>query len=161
MESVIAEIIRCLTETYELLPLHHYGGRPGRSAEDVMMILSESIYQAWKKKKIYTAVFMDVAGAFNNVHYERLIHNLRKHCIPHAIQVWTTSVRSRSGPVQSIGPTFFEMESDRTDWRMNLDRTDLRPIQKQPRPTDRSESLFDDWTGPIGRTDLGPKPDVA
>ena len=44
----------------------------------------------------------------------------------------------RSGPVQCVGPTFFEMESDRTDRRLNLDRTDFRPIQKELGPTDRS-----------------------
>jgi hypothetical protein len=27
---------------------------PGRSTEDAMMILSESIYKAWKEKKVYT-----------------------------------------------------------------------------------------------------------
>src|SRR5436190_9141873 len=59
-------------------------------------------------------------------------------------QGWTTSVWSRSSPVQCVGPTFFEMESDRTDRRLNLDRTDFRPIQKE-----------------LGPTDLGPKPDVA
>jgi hypothetical protein len=63
----MADTISYLTETYELLPVHHFGGRPGRSAEDAMMILTEDIYKAWKNQKIYTAVFMDVAGAFNNV----------------------------------------------------------------------------------------------
>jgi len=72
MESIMADIISYLTETHELLPPHHYGGRPGRSAENAM-ILSESIYQAWKEKKIYTAIFMDIAGAFNNMHDNRNI----------------------------------------------------------------------------------------
>jgi len=91
MESVITETISYLSETHELLPLHHYGGRPGRSAEDAMMILSESVHKAWKEKKVYTAIFMDVAGAFNNVHHRRLIHNLRKRRIPHAIVAWIAS----------------------------------------------------------------------
>ena len=104
MESVMAEIISYLTETHELLPPHHYGGRPGRSAEDAMMILSENIYQAWKKKKIYTAIFMDVAGAFNNVHHDRLIHNLRKRRIPHSISLWVASfLRGRSTQLQFNG----------------------------------------------------------
>jgi ribonuclease HI len=104
MESVIAEIISYLTETHELLPPHHYGGRPGRSAEDAMMIMSENIYQAWKEKKIYTAIFMDVAGAFNNVHHERLIHNLRKRRIPHSISLWIASfLRGRSTQLQFNG----------------------------------------------------------
>jgi hypothetical protein len=45
-ESIISEIISYLTETHELLPAEHFGGRPGRSAEDALMILSESIYKA-------------------------------------------------------------------------------------------------------------------
>jgi Reverse transcriptase (RNA-dependent DNA polymerase) len=81
MESIITEIISYLTETHELLPAHHYRGRPGRSTENAKMVLSESIYRAWKGKKVYTALFMDVAGAFNNVHHKRLIHNLRQRCI--------------------------------------------------------------------------------
>jgi len=104
MESVIAEIISYLTETHELLPPRHYGGRPGRSTEDAMMILSENIHQAWKKKKVYTAVFMDVAGAFNNVHHERLIHNLRNRRIPHAISLWIASfLQDRSTQLQFNG----------------------------------------------------------
>ena len=87
MESIIAEIISYLIEIHELLPPHHYGGRPDRSTEDAMMIMSKNIYKAWKEKKIYTAIFMDVAGAFNNVHHERLIHNLRKRRIPHVISL--------------------------------------------------------------------------
>jgi len=66
----MVDTISYLMETYELLPAHHYRGRPGRSTEDAMMILTENIYKAWKNQKIYTAVFMDVAGAFNNVHHE-------------------------------------------------------------------------------------------
>ena len=91
MESVMASVMSYLTETHELLPAQHYGGRPGRSAEDAMMILMENIYNAWKKKKIYTAVFMDVAGAFNNVYHDRLIHNLRMRGMPHTITRWTRS----------------------------------------------------------------------
>ena len=70
LESIAAEILSYLTETYELLPPQHFGGRPGRTAEDAMTVLSERIYQAWKEREIYSAVFMDVAGAFNNVHHE-------------------------------------------------------------------------------------------
>jgi hypothetical protein len=43
-----------------------------------MLILSESTYKAWKDGKIFSAILMDVTGAFNNVHHERLIHNMHK-----------------------------------------------------------------------------------
>ena len=101
LESVMMDIISYLTETYELLPAHHYGGQPGRSTEDAMMILTENIYKAWKNQKIYTVVFMDVAGAFNNVHHERLIHNLKKRCLPIAITKWIDSfLQKRSTQLQ-------------------------------------------------------------
>jgi hypothetical protein len=94
LESIMADIISYLTETHELLPPQHYGGRPGRSAEDALMVLTENIYAAWKDKKVYTAVFMDVAGAFNNVHHERLVHNLRSRRIPESVTKWVRSFLS-------------------------------------------------------------------
>jgi retron-type reverse transcriptase len=81
-KSVIAEILSYLTEVYKLLPDHHYGGKPGRSTEDALIALSESIHQAWKQKKVFSAVFQDIAGVFNNVHHKRLIYNLRMRRIP-------------------------------------------------------------------------------
>ena len=82
LESIMAELLSYVTETHQLLPPEHFGGRPGRTAEDAMTILSERIQHAWKEKEIYSAVFMDVAGAFNNVHHERLIDNMEKRRIP-------------------------------------------------------------------------------
>jgi hypothetical protein len=69
-----------------------------------MMILSESIYKAWKEKKVYTAVFMDVAGAFNNVHHKRLIHNLRQRRMPETISRWINSfLQGRTTQLQFNG----------------------------------------------------------
>src|SRR5438552_1152926 len=51
MESVVVEIISYFTEAHELLPPHHYGGRPGRSEEDAMMILSERITKRGKRRR--------------------------------------------------------------------------------------------------------------
>src|SRR5438045_4062545 len=56
-----------------------------------MLILSESIYQAWKKGNVFSAIFMDVVGALNNVHHERLIHNMHKCRIPIEIIQWISS----------------------------------------------------------------------
>ena len=94
LESIIAEHISYLCETYNLLPNNHFGGRPGRTTEDAMLLLVENIHKAWKEGKIYSAVFMDVAGAFNNVHHERLIHNMRVRRIPLKIARWVQSFLS-------------------------------------------------------------------
>ena len=91
LESIVAELISYLTETYDLLPPEHFGGRPGRTAEDAMIILSENIHSAWKQREVYSVVFMDIAGAFNNVHHKRLIHNMRKRRIPVFITNWIRS----------------------------------------------------------------------
>ena len=91
LESIIANCMSYLTETYEMRPKHHYGGTPGRSTEDAMMILVENIHKAWKNKKIFTAIFIDVAGAFNNVHHQRLTHNLQKRGMPNTITRWIQS----------------------------------------------------------------------
>ena len=91
LESVIATVVSYLTEAYELLPKGHYGARPGRSTEDALMILSERIYKAWKEGQVFTALFLDVAGAFNNVHHDRLVHNLRTWRIPATIARWVQS----------------------------------------------------------------------
>ena len=53
-----------------------------------MMLLSEKIMNAWKERDVYSVVFMDVAGAFNNVHHKRLLHNLKKRRIPDFMVKW-------------------------------------------------------------------------
>ena len=82
LESIVTEILSYLIETHDLLPVNHFGARPQRTTEDAMMVLSENIYRAWKQREIFTAIFMDVAGAFNNVHHNRLIHNMKQRRIP-------------------------------------------------------------------------------
>jgi len=91
IESIITDMIVYLTEEHSLLPLHHFGGRPCRTTEDAMIILLENIYRAWKQGDVYTAIFMDVAGAFNNVHHERLLHNMRTRRLPGIIIKWVAS----------------------------------------------------------------------
>ena len=82
IESILAELISYTCESCNLLPRHHFGGRPNRTAEDAMIILSESIRRAWRNRNIYSVLFMDVSGAFNNVHHTRLIHNMKNMQIP-------------------------------------------------------------------------------
>jgi len=106
LESIIAEILSYLTEEYQLLPPQHYGGRPGRTTEDAMMVLSERIHTAWKHQEIFSVIFMDVAGAFNNVHHERLLHNLRKRRIPEQLAKWICSfLRERNTQLKFNGYT--------------------------------------------------------
>jgi Reverse transcriptase (RNA-dependent DNA polymerase) len=82
LENIMIEHINYLCEISNLLSKNHFEDRPGRSTEDAILILSENIHQAWKKGNIFSAILMDMSGAFNNVHHERLLHNMRKRRIP-------------------------------------------------------------------------------
>ena len=69
-----------------------------------MITLSENIIKAWKGKKVYMALFMDVSGALNNMHHERLTHNLRKRRISMTIARWISSfLQDRSTQLQFNG----------------------------------------------------------
>jgi hypothetical protein len=73
IESIITELLSHIVKEHKLIPVQHYGGRPGRTAEEAMIMLVERIMHVWKEREVYLAVFMDVAGAFNNIHHGRLL----------------------------------------------------------------------------------------
>jgi hypothetical protein len=83
-----AYLLSYLTEAHNLLPTNQFGGRSGRTGEDAMAILSEKIHMAWKERDTYSVILMDVAGAFNNVHHQRLLHNLKMRRMPISIVRW-------------------------------------------------------------------------
>jgi hypothetical protein len=49
IESIMAEMLSYIAETHQLLPPQHYGGRPGRTGEEAMMMLSEKIMKHGRK----------------------------------------------------------------------------------------------------------------
>jgi hypothetical protein len=113
LESIMADLFSYIIETHGLLPPHHYGGRPGRTAEDALMMLSESIHAAWRNGDILSAIFMDVAGAFNNVIHKRLRDNMRKRKIPIWMIEWAMNF----------------LEKRTTQLRFNGNTSDEIPIQ--------------------------------
>ena len=46
LESVVAERISHMVETYRLLPTNHFGARKQRLAEQALVLLQEQIYTA-------------------------------------------------------------------------------------------------------------------
>ena len=79
---IVVEQITYYTEKYQLLPSHHFGGRPGQTTTDAMHLLAHRIKGAWCKGKVAAVLFLDIEGAFPNAVLEKLIHNLRKCKIP-------------------------------------------------------------------------------
>ena len=82
MTAIVADQITFITENHQLLPSHHFGGRPGRTTTDAMHLLTLRIKSAWRAGKVAAVLFLDIEGAFPNAVPERLVHNLRKRKVP-------------------------------------------------------------------------------
>ena len=49
LTALMAELMTFYTETHQLLPAHHFGGRPGRTTTDAVHLLIHKIKDAWRK----------------------------------------------------------------------------------------------------------------
>lgn len=94
MESIIATRLSFATETHNLLPRSHFGGRRGTSSEHALHFIMERIHSAWAAKKVATLLLLDATGVFDNVSHPRLFHNLRKRCIGGFTLDWIASFLS-------------------------------------------------------------------
>ena len=72
------------------------GARKGRLVETALESLTDAVYTVWNcstanSKKVASLLSLDVAGAFDNVSYERLLYNLRERRVPEKIVRWISS----------------------------------------------------------------------
>ena len=60
------------------------GARRGRSTEIALEVMVNVVYTVWGSGKQYVAslLSLDVAGVFDNISYERLLHNLKSKGVP-------------------------------------------------------------------------------
>ncbi len=83
LEAVVASRITALSEEHGLLPPQHMGARPGRSTDTALDMLVKQIHAAWQADDgVASSLSLDMTGTFNRVVPVRLLHNLRKRCIP-------------------------------------------------------------------------------
>lgn len=82
LEAVIARRLSYLTEKHRLLPDTQFSGRPGRTTEQALLVLSTAINRAWYKHKVVTLISFDLKGAFNGVQQASLNTCLRARGIP-------------------------------------------------------------------------------
>jgi hypothetical protein len=78
LTAIIANHISFLTEEHQLLPVKHFGGRPGCTTVDALHLLTYKIKEAWRSGKIAAVLFLDIEGPFPNAVLAKLLHNLRK-----------------------------------------------------------------------------------
>ncbi|KAJ5240522.1 uncharacterized protein N7469_002113 [Penicillium citrinum] len=72
-------------------PDTQFGGRPGRTTEQALLVLSNSIDQAWYKHRVVTLFSFDLKGAFNRVNKTSLDACLRTRRIPSVARKWIAS----------------------------------------------------------------------
>jgi ribonuclease HI len=82
LSSIVAEEMSYLTESHQLIPATHFGGRPGRTTTDSLHLLVDTIKAAWRRHQVVSVLFLDIEGAFPNAVTDRLLHNLRKRRVP-------------------------------------------------------------------------------
>ena len=80
--AIVANHITYYTEKYQLLPANHFRGHPSHTTLDTIHMLTNRIKPAWRKREVVSVLFLDIEGAFPNANPTRLVHNLRKRCLP-------------------------------------------------------------------------------
>ena len=90
LSSCIADSITYITETHNLLPPTHFGGRPGRSTMDSIHLLTKFVHDTWAhpRDKYISILFLDVKAAFPSVVVEKLLHNMHLKGIPPKYTAW-------------------------------------------------------------------------
>jgi hypothetical protein len=85
LSGVITDVTVYLTVRHSLLPQRHFGGLPGRTTTDSLLYLTHKIKDAWRRKKVVTIIFLDIANAFPNAVTDRLLLNMKRLGYPTAI----------------------------------------------------------------------------
>jgi len=120
LSSIVAEDLVHLSETHNLLPSNHFGGRPGRSTTDSLMLAVHWTFEKWRKGLVVSGLFLDISGAFPNAVISKLIHNLRRRQIPTEYTEWIT--RRMTGCKTTL--TFDDYESEPFEVTNGLDQGD-------------------------------------
>jgi hypothetical protein len=91
LEAMMARRLMYYAETYGLLPDTQFGGWPGRTTEQALLVLANAIDRAWLKDRVVTLVAFDLKGAFNGVNKTTLDSRLREKGIPTTARRWIQS----------------------------------------------------------------------
>lgn len=83
LEKVAAEKITKAAEEYRILPETQMGGRRHRSTLTAMELITEQVKSVWRgKDQVASLLSLDIAGAFDNVSHEQLLHIMRTKGFP-------------------------------------------------------------------------------
>ena len=88
LNACIANELSNRYETLNILPKNHFGARPGHSTTQAVHYLVTKVKDAWRKKKVVSALFLDVKGAFPSVDINQLKHDMRLRGVPVELTDW-------------------------------------------------------------------------
>ncbi len=120
LETVVSRKLSDLAEKHHLLPPQQMGARRKRSVETALEALTDAVHTVWNhgksgnKRKVASLLSLDVAGAFDNVSHERLLHNLRMRRTPAFITKWVASFLSDRKTSITLGGKTSELEEVET-----------------------------------------------
>ena len=82
--TIVTDDLSYFCETRHVFPPNQFGGRPARTTTDSTLLLTHTIKEAWRNKKVASVLFLDVQGAFPNVVKEVLLHDMKTRGVPTA-----------------------------------------------------------------------------
>ena len=65
-----------------ILPMNHFGGRPGRATTDSIHLLVKLVKDAWRKGEVALLLCLDVKAAFPSTAVDMLLQEMRECSIP-------------------------------------------------------------------------------
>ena len=71
-----------------ILPMNHFGGRPGRATTDSIHLLVKLVKDTWRKGEVATLLCLDVKAAFLSAAVDVLLQEMRECGIPLGHMDW-------------------------------------------------------------------------
>ena len=91
VETAIGRRIANAAEKRGLLPEGQIGNRTQRSTELAIKVVVEAAKEAWAQGGLAALLQLDIKGAFDTVHHERLVKTMRKLGYPEWLVNWLKS----------------------------------------------------------------------
>ena len=93
LETIVAQRICYIAERDKLLPTAQHGCRWQRNTTTALELFTEQVHTVWGQGhiKVVTLLSLDIAGAFDNISHNRVLHNLQRKGVPTALVQWSTS----------------------------------------------------------------------
>jgi len=90
LSACVAEDLTSAVKEHGLLPINHFGCRPGRTTTDSLHYETKYIKDAWRRKEVVNTLFLDVKNAFPSVAIDWLAHDMRSRGVPREYTDWIT-----------------------------------------------------------------------